>query len=324
MTTISDIQQQLEPELALVNARIAEALTTGNSLLNGIIDNYLATKGKQIRPLLILMSAKLFGEVNRRTITSAAAIEMLHNATLIHDDVVDRTMQRRSQPTINAVWDNHMAVLVGDFFVSTSLHLAVETDNFEVISTMAQLGRTLSLGEVDQIDKARTHVLSEDAYMTIIASKTASLFEACVKIGAMSVGAPESDADRLMHYAKLLGLAFQIRDDIFDYYEDAAVGKPTGNDLREGKVTLPLLAALSRTDAPDRQTMLDMLGADELTDTQINRLVAFARDNGGIDYAYDRMHTLRDEAVAVLDTLPQNSMTEAFRILIDYVIARGN
>lgn len=323
MTTIKDIQEYLGTELGEVNAHIIRALTTSNPLMNSIITNYLSSKGKQIRPLLILMSARMFGDINRHTIASAAAIEMLHNATLIHDDVVDQTMKRRSRPTINAVWDNHMAVLVGDFFVSTSLSTAVETGSIDVVQTMARLGQILSLGEVDQIDKARVHALSEDAYMSIIASKTASLFEACVSIGAMSVNAPEEQRDTLMRFAKLLGLCFQIRDDIFDYYEDTRIGKPTGNDLREGKITLPLIHVLNCRDHMDCETMRDLAFKDILDDSEIATLVAYARDNGGIDYAYSRMNQLRDEAVSMLDTLPCTDMREAFRTLIDYVIARN-
>jgi octaprenyl-diphosphate synthase len=323
MTTINEIRQSFAHELGEVNNHISKSLTTSNALLNGIIENYLATKGKQIRPLLVMMAAKLFGSsINQASISAAAAIEMLHNASLIHDDVVDQTMTRRSRPTINAVWDNHMAVLVGDFFISTALATALETSNASIISIMAQLGRELSLGEVDQIDKARVHALSESAYMSIIESKTASLFEACVKLGALSVDAPADETSRLTEFTRLLGLCFQIRDDIFDYYEDTNIGKPTGNDLREGKVTLPLLYVLNNHDIPNREAMRSLAAKDTLSDDEINTLVMFARDNGGIDYAYRRMKEMRDQAVEILYTLPQSDTREAFRVLIDYVITR--
>ncbi len=325
MMTIDDIQQSLAPELKTLNAHIAHSLTTSNPLMNSIIDNYLKTKGKQIRPLLILMAARMFGEIDDNTISAAAAIEMLHNATLIHDDVVDQTPTRRSHPTINAIWDNHMAVLVGDFFVSTSLATAMETGNATVVSILARLGQELSLGEVDQIDKAQKHTLSEDAYMAIIASKTASLFEACVEIGALSVNAPKDCTKRLMQFARRLGLCFQIRDDIFDYFDDATeIGKPTGNDLREGKITLPLLYTLTTDQIPGQHEMLTIVSKDDLSDSDISTLVAYARDNGGIDYAYDRMHILRDEAIDILHTFPPSEMRDAFATMIDYVIARVN
>lgn len=302
---------------------MVEALATSNPLMNEIVTNYLKVKGKQIRPVLVILSAKMFGSPNKSTIAAAASIEMLHNASLIHDDVVDDTMTRRSRPTINAIWDNHVAVLVGDFFTSTSLRMAVETGDLKVIETIAELGRTLSLGEIDQINKARTHVLDEQAYLEIIAKKTASLFVACVQMGGISVATDPKEIDLLAKFAYNLGLCFQIRDDIFDYFADSKIGKPTGNDLREGKVTLPLLYALSRTELPDHEAMLDLVRSEELDSRAIATLIAYAVDNGGIDYAYKRMEQLRAEAVNVIDQFPDSPTRRAFIGLFDYIIARN-
>lgn len=322
MTILDDIQKTISPEIELLNKCMADTLATPNAMMNEIVSNYLKTKGKQIRPILVILSAKLFGGVSPETISAAAAIEMLHNASLIHDDVVDDTHTRRNRPTINAIWDNHIAVLVGDFFVSSSLRQAVTTGDLRVIDTISRLGCTLSLGEIDQIDKARGHDLDEQSYLGIIADKTASLFVACVKMGGYSVNASEADIERLSRFAYLFGLCFQIKDDIFDYFEDTAIGKPTGNDLREGKVTLPLLYALSRADMPRHEEMKSLVCGDSLSTEEIAGLIDFAKEAGGIDYAYRRMEEFRAEAVEVISEFPDSEMRRTFINLFDYVIAR--
>ena len=322
MTILDDIQKTISPEIELLNKCMADTLATPNAMMNEIVSNYLKTKGKQIRPILVILSAKLFGGVSPETISAAAALEMLHNASLIHDDVVDDTHTRRNRPTINAIWDNHIAVLVGDFFVSSSLRQAVTTGDLRVIETISRLGCTLSLGEIDQIDKARGHDLDEQSYLGIIADKTASLFVACVKMGGYSVNASDADIERLSRFAYLFGLCFQIKDDIFDYFEDTAIGKPTGNDLREGKVTLPLLYALSRTDMPRHEEMKSLVCGDSLSTEEIAGLIDFAKEAGGIDYAYRRMEEFRAEAVEVISGFPDSEMRRTFINLFDYVIAR--
>lgn len=322
MTILDDIQKTIAPEIKQLNECMADTLATPNELMNEIVANYLKTKGKQIRPILVILSARLFGGVTPHTISAAASIEMLHNASLIHDDVVDDTDVRRNRPTINAIWDNHIAVLVGDFFVSSSLRQAVATGDLRVIDTISRLGCTLSLGEIDQIDKARGHDLDEEAYLGIIGDKTASLFVACVKMGGYSVNASAEDIERLSRFAYLFGLCFQIKDDIFDYFEDTAIGKPTGNDLREGKVTLPLLYALSRTDLPEHDAMRSLACSDSLDTEEINTLIDYAKRAGGIEYAYDRMAQLRDEAVEIIKGFPDSDIRRTFIGLFDYVIAR--
>ena len=289
-----------------------------------IVGNYLKTKGKQIRPILVLLSAKLFGGITDATIDAAASIEMLHNASLIHDDVVDDTLTRRSRPTVNAIWDNHIAVLVGDFFVSSSLHNAVATGDLRIIDTISHLGRILSLGEIDQINKARYHDITEESYLEIIGSKTASLFVACIKMGGYSVNASDEDIERMCRFAQLFGLCFQIRDDIFDYFEDSRVGKPTGNDLREGKITLPLLHVLSIDTLPSHKEMNELVRNDELSSEQIATLIAYAREFGGIDYAYDCMSRFRDEAVEIINHFPDTEIRRSFISLFDFIIARHN
>lgn len=296
-------------------------LHSSNALMNSVIENYLRVKGKQIRPILVMLAARLLGTVNERVIASAAAVELLHNASLIHDDVVDDTKTRRGVTTINGLWDNHIAVLVGDYFVSTALLEAMSTGDVRAVSSIANLGKLLSLGEIDQIYNARFHQLSEEAYFGVISRKTASLFVACVEMGAYAVDAADDEIDHLRRYAELLGLCFQIKDDVFDYYDDKKIGKPTGNDLREGKITLPLLHVLLETQA-DGGPMLELSQKAVLSDDEIMQLIGYAKDRGGIDYAYSRMEGLYEEAVRELDYLPAGKERDAFDLLFRYVIAR--
>ncbi|MDE6086398.1 MAG: polyprenyl synthetase family protein [Muribaculaceae bacterium] len=321
MTSITDIQTEIKPELSLLNERIAQRLHSSNALMNTVIENYLKVKGKQIRPILVMLSARLFGEVNDRVIASAAAVELLHNASLIHDDVVDDTRTRRGVTTINGLWDNHIAVLVGDYFVSTSLQEAISTGDSRAIASIANLGKLLSLGEIDQIYNARYHCLSEEAYLGVISRKTASLFVACVEMGAYAVDADVRYISHLRDFAELLGLCFQIKDDIFDYFDDDKIGKPTGNDLREGKITLPLLhALLENPDSP----MCELAMKDQLDEQEILTLINYAKECNGIEYAYDYMKRLYNKACEQLQFLPDGPGREAFDALFRYVISRDS
>ncbi len=322
MTALESIQQTISVELKALNDRISSTLKTSNELMNQVVDTYLQTKGKQIRPILVLLSAKLFGEVNDNVISAAAAVEMLHNASLIHDDVVDDTKKRRNKPTINSIWDNHIAVLVGDFFVSVSLQQAINTGDIRIIKSISNLGKLLSLGEIDQIYNARYHKLSEEAYFEVIGRKTASLFVSCIELGGYASGADDKRLKDMSRFAELLGLCFQIKDDIFDYYEDEKIGKPTGNDLREGKITLPLLYALSRTDINQHEEMLQLSRKEELQSEDINTLINFAKENGGIEYAYDTMARLRNEAMEIIAQFPDSDTKKSFISIFDYIIER--
>lgn len=322
MTQFEEIQQSIRPELEQLHQRIASSLESPNKLMSQVIDGYLKSKGKLIRPILVILTAKLFGEVTDRVIASAAAVEMLHNASLIHDDVVDDSAERRSQPTINNVWGNHIAVLVGDFFVSNALQQGISTGDIRVVEVLANLGKLLSLGEIDQIYNARFHTLDERAYFEIISRKTASLFVSCIKMGGYSTDTSDQAMEPMTRFAELLGLCFQIKDDIFDYFDDDKIGKPTGNDLREGKITLPLLYALSRTDLTEHDEMIRLSRKELLETTDIRTLIEFAKNAGGIEYAYKTMERLRDEALAILANYPDNETTRAFAAIFNFVIAR--
>lgn len=323
MTNFDEIRDLISSDLERLQKIIKQSLSSNSPLLNKIVDKYLETKGKQIRPIIVVLSAKFFGaEVSDGVLCGAASVELLHNASLIHDDVIDETKQRRGHDTINNTWDNHIAVLVGDFFVSNALACAIRTNDFRVISTISELGKELSTGEIDQIDVAKHHSIDEQTYFSIINKKTASLFQSCVKVGGYSVGASDIDIANLSKFVELLGLSFQIKDDIFDYFKDDAIGKPTGNDLREGKVTLPLIYALSHTESPRHEEMRRLADSDSLTTEQIETLIDFAKAEGGIEYAYATMERLRAEARSILDPYPDNEAKRAFLSLFDYIIKR--
>lgn len=323
MTNFDEIRDLISSDLERLQKIIKQSLSSNSPLLNKIVDKYLETKGKQIRPIIVVLSAKFFGaEVSDGVLCGAASVELLHNASLIHDDVIDETKQRRGHDTINNTWDNHIAVLVGDFFVSNALACAIRTNDFRVISTISELGKELSTGEIDQIDVAKHHSIDEQTYFSIINKKTASLFQSCVKVGGYSVGASDIDIANLSKFVELLGLSFQIKDDIFDYFKDDAIGKPTGNDLREGKVTLPLIYALSRTESPRHGEMRRLADSDSLTTEQIETLIDFAKAEGGIEYAYATMERLRAEARSILEPYPDSEAKQAFMSLFDYIIKR--
>ena len=322
MSTLEVIQQEIAPELKRLNQLISDQLSSSNELMNQVIANYLQSKGKLIRPIIVMLSAKLFGPVSDTVLSAAAAVELLHNASLIHDDVVDEAKTRRNRPTINSVWDNHIAVLVGDFFVSSAMQQAIATKDIRIIDSLCHLGKLLSLGEIDQIFNARYHTLTEEAYFQIINYKTASLFVACARMGCYASGVDGERLERLSRFTELLGLCFQMRDDIFDYYDSALVGKPTGNDLREGKITLPLLSVLLRPDAPDHDAMVALSRKEQLDEHEIETLMRYARDNGGIDSCYEQMHRLRDEAMILLDTFADCRARQLLGDLFDFIITR--
>ena len=322
MDRLAKIQQRIEPELAKMNAIIRESLASDNDLMDTVVTNYLLTKGKQIRPIMVILSAKFFGDVNNHVLHAGAALEMLHNASLIHDDVVDDTALRRGKATVNNQWGNHIAVLVGDFFVANALAAGIRTGNLSIISSLSDLGKELSLGEVDQICNVRYHRLDEDHYMSMIRKKTASLFRNCVKMGAEAVNVPEKAYRSLAQYAEMLGICFQIRDDIFDYFSNPLIGKPTGNDLREGKVTLPLLHAINTAPEPVAQSVKEMLHKGDLNEKEIGILIDFAKEYDGIEFSFAKMREMQSEAEKLLDVYPDSEWKETFLQLFDYIISR--
>ncbi len=324
MTTLEAIHKTIAPELELLNRQMSERLSTSNPLMDKVVTAQLSSKGKQIRPMIVILCSKLVGDANSNTIAAAASVELLHNATLIHDDVVDDSKTRRNKPTINSIWDNHIAVLVGDYFVSCAMQQAISTGDIRIIDSLCHLGKLLSLGEIDQIYNARYHTLTEETYYNIIGNKTASLFVACAKMGCYAAGVADDRVDALAEFARLLGLCFQIRDDVFDYFGSDSIGKPTSNDLKEGKITLPLLHTLLREDLPDHSAMLELSRKEILDDNDIATLISYAVDNGGIDHAFAEMKRLRDKASEALAAFPESESKKALLSLFDYIIARDH
>ncbi len=322
MDSLSIIRNRLEKELDAMNEIITSSLSTPNDMMNEVVTYYLRQKGKQLRPVMVILSARFFGKICEDVLYAGAALEMLHNASLIHDDIVDETSVRRGRPSVNNVWGNHIAVLVGDFFVSNALAAGIHTGNINVISSLSELGKELSLGEIDQICNAREHHFDYDSYFGMIRKKTASLFRNCVMMGAETVGVREERYAPLLDYGEKLGLCFQIKDDIFDYSPSTKIGKPTGNDLREGKVTLPLLYALAEGPQDEAEKIRGILRRGDLSEEEIAQAIRFAVDNGGIEYAYSRMREFENEAEKDLAGYPDSEWKDAFHQLFDYIIAR--
>ena len=322
MEKIKEIQKGLQLELEAMNALIAEALDTRNQLMNAVVTQYLEVKGKQLRPMLVILSAKMFGDASDAVLCAGAALEMLHNASLIHDDVVDETDLRRGRTTINAYMGNHIAVLVGDYFVSNALAMGIRSGDLEVVAALSALGKELSLGEIDQITNVREHRFDTESYFTMIRQKTAALFSHCVRMGAKLGGATPEELAPLAEYADLLGCCFQIKDDVFDYFENPQIGKPTGNDLREGKVTLPLLYALNDAPAEESAPYKELLIRGNLNGDEIVSLVEFAKAHGGIERAFQTMRGMQRRAEEIIAPYPETESKEAFRTIFDYIISR--
>lgn len=316
------IKDVIGGDLENFNNALCKSLSTDNLLLKSVIDYYLQAKGKQIRPIMVILSSRLFGEINEDTMSAAVAIELLHNATLIHDDVVDSSPLRRGRRTVNNIWDNRVAVLVGDFFVSTALQSAIRSNNIKTISLIAELGKELATGEIDQIETADEHILDEKRYFNVIKQKTASLFSSCMLMGGYSNGATEEQLNALEQYGNKLGLCFQIKDDIFDYFADDSVGKPTGSDLKEGKVSLPLLYAIQSNSDERNAQMRTLLMNQSLTDDEISMLIEYAKEMGGIEYSESIMHKLKDEALQALSLFPDSKVKRVLVDLLDYIIDR--
>lgn len=323
LKVLDTIQATMAGDIEAMNGIIRQELHTDHALVNSIVDNYLLTKGKQIRPILVMLAARMFGDIDEKVLFAAASLEMLHNATLIHDDVVDQTPVRRGRPTINAVWDNHLAVLSGDIFVSKALTAGIRTGSLPILKSLSSLGTELSLGEMDQLFNARNHEFNEEAYYAMIARKTASLFRGCVRIGCQAVDAPEDKMVILEEYAYIMGMAFQIRDDIFDYFPSDDIGKPSGHDLLEGKVTLPLLHAIKTAPENESRPVMDLLASDDqLSPSAIKALQEFAIANGGVESAYRKMNEFKERGKELLHDLPAGESRRFFEEIFEYIIQR--
>ena len=323
MDYISVIKQPIESELDDFVQLFNESLSHTDGLLQQVLDHIRKRAGKRMRPMLILLMAKNFGRVTDATLHAAVGLERLHTASLVHDDVVDESKQRRGQLSVNAEYDNKVAVLVGDYILSTALLYVSRTHSEIVVRYLSELGRTLSNGEILQLSNIQNEEISEQAYYRVIQQKTAALFEACASIGALSAGASEDDIHQAKLFGSNLGMIFQIRDDIFDYYDNSDIGKPTGNDMTEGKLTLPVIYALNTTRDADMLALARKVKSGDVSREEIERLVEFTKQNGGIEYADKKMWEIHAESVHFLESeVTDPEVRRSLRGYLDYVIER--
>lgn len=323
MDYISRIRKPIDGELSDFNKLFTDALTHKDGLLSQALAYIRQRTGKRMRPMLILLMARNYGCVSDVTQNAAVGLELLHTASLVHDDVVDESSERRGQASVNAEYDNKVAVLVGDYLLSTALLHVAYTKNTNIVKYLAELGRTLASGEILQLSNIANAQISEDVYYQVIKQKTAALFEACCAIGALSAGASDENIEKAKKFGQDLGIIFQIRDDIFDYYDSDKIGKPTGNDMAEGKLTLPVIYALNSTHDEKMMELAYKVKERSATTTDISKLVSFAKDNGGISYAERRMNDFHRSAMQFIETqVTSPELKDSLSAYLDFVIFR--
>ena len=321
MDVLTQIRKPIEREMADFESLFGITLQHQNALLTMALQHVLSRKGKLMRPILVLLAAKRYSKVNDAVLHAAVSLEMLHTASLVHDDVVDESGERRGQLSVNALMDNKAAVLVGDYLLSTSLKHAATAGSLEVVDIVARLGQTLSDGELQQLSNVKSDEISEEQYFDVIRSKTASLFASCAEVGALLSGATKAQIVRLRDFGTYVGLCFQIRDDVFDYY-DVEVGKPTGNDMKEGKLTLPVIYAVLQPGAEKWHEIALKVRAGKATEDEIKNLVEFTKQSGGIDYARHKMDEIRNSALELLSDEGNDEVREALQLYLDFVLKR--
>lgn len=325
MDYLSIIKHPIEAELADFVSLFNQSLSHEDGLLGSALEHIRKRAGKRMRPILILLMARNFGQITDVTQNAAVGLELLHTASLVHDDVVDESEERRGQASVNATYDNKVAVLVGDYILSTALLCVARTHSEQIVTYLAELGRTLSDGEILQLSNIGRKDISEDVYYDVIKQKTAALFEACAGIGALSSGASEEDVMAAKQFGQNLGIIFQIRDDIFDYYDSKEIGKPTGNDMAEGKLTLPVIHAVNNGGDEDMKRLALKVKDHSVMAEEIASLVDYTKRMGGIEYAEKRMWDFHAEAQRFLDErVGQQEIKEALQAYLDFVIKRNS
>ncbi len=325
MDYLSLIKQPIVTELNDFIDLFNQSLSHSDGLLETALSHIRNRGGKRMRPILMLLMAKNYGGVTEATQYAAVGLELLHTASLVHDDVVDESEERRGQMSVNASYNNKVAVLVGDYILSTSLLHVSLTHNEIIVQRLARLGQTLSNGEILQLTNTSQDGLSEDIYYQVIERKTAALFEACAAIGAISAGQNPDEVEAAVKFGQNIGIIFQIRDDIFDYYDSKEIGKPTGNDMAEGKLTLPVIYAINSTQDEQMIALARKVKARTITTEEIARLVEFTKQNGGIQYAERRMLDFHREAMAFIENeVKSPEIAKAFQAYLDFVIQRKN
>lgn len=322
MNVLEQIKAPVAADLDRLRETLRQVLQTENPLLAKAVDHTLQASGKQIRPMLVMLAARMVGEVNESVVNVALALEMLHTSSLVHDDIIDESDRRRGLPSLNAVFGNKTAVLVGDYILCKGMELACKTDDMRVIKYIMQLGQALTEGELLQLDCLESEELSEARYFEVISNKTASLFSVCARLGALAAGGTEEEAERLARYGKLIGMCFQVRDDVFDYGQND-VGKPTGNDMKEGKLTLPVIYAITHSGNEEMRQLAMKVRRLEASDEEIAQLVRFTIDEGALDYAAWRMKDMQGMADGLIDDSRNKEVADALHLLAAFVAERG-
>ncbi|MFY8189102.1 MAG: polyprenyl synthetase family protein [Flavobacterium sp.] len=324
MKITEQIKQPILNEMELFEKKFQDSMSSKVALLNRITYYIINRKGKQMRPMFVFLTAKMVanGEVNERTFRGASVIELIHTATLVHDDVVDDSNRRRGFFSINALWKNKIAVLVGDYLLSKGLLLSIDNNDFDLLKIISVAVREMSEGELLQIEKARRLDISEDIYYEIIRQKTATLIAACCALGARSV-AKEDDAlvEKMRKFGELIGMAFQIKDDLFDYTEEA-IGKPTGIDIKEQKMTLPLIYVLNNANSKDKSWLINSIKNHNKDKRRVREVISFVKTNHGLLYAEQKMKKFQEEALALIKDFPASTYKNALELMVNYVIDR--
>ena len=324
MDYLSIIKKPIQQELDEFVALFEDSLSHTDGLLSSTLEHIRKRGGKRMRPILTLLVAKNFGEVNSVTQHAAVGLELLHTASLVHDDVVDESSERRGQPSVNASFNNKVAVLVGDYILSTALYYVSKSQNNAIVTSLAQLGQILSSGELLQMNNFKDDGISEEVYYKVISKKTASLFATCAQNGALSVGASEEEVRAAYDFGLSVGMIFQIRDDIFDYFDDKEIGKPTGNDMAEGKLTLPVIYALKNSNYESMHTLARKVKAGRINADEIAVLVEFAKTYGGIDYAVKKMEDFSKQAQNYIEFhVKQPEIRESLMRYLEFVALRN-
>jgi len=322
MNAIKKIKSPIQQEMHLFESKFKESLKSNVPLLDKVMHYIVKRKGKQMRPMFVFLSNKMFGEINESTYRSASLIELLHTATLVHDDVIDDANLRRGFFSVNALWKNKIAVLVGDFLLSQGLLLSLQNEEYNLLQIVSKAVKDMSEGELLQIEKARRLDIEEDIYFEIIRQKTAALIAACCACGATAANQDKETVEKMREFGELVGIAFQMKDDLFDYYNEDIIGKPTGIDIKEQKMTLPLIFALKHASKKDRKFIIQTVKKHNTDTERVSKVLALVKQSGGIEYTIEKMKGYQNKALALLKTFDDNESRKSLELLVNFVIER--
>ena len=322
MNTIKEIKKPIQQEMLLFEKKFKDSLNSKVPLLDKILHYIVKRKGKQMRPMFVFLSGKLFGEINESSFRAASLIELLHTATLVHDDVIDDANMRRGFFSINALWKNKIAVLVGDYLLSKGLLMSLENEEYDLLQIVSKAVKEMSEGELLQIEKARKLDIEEDVYFEIIRQKTATLIAACCACGAVTAKQDKETIERMRKFGELVGIAFQMKDDLFDYYNEDIIGKPTGIDIKEQKMTLPLMYTLRNCNRKQKKFIIQTVKNHNTNSDRVSKVLEIVKKSGGINYTVEKMKTYQEEALSLLKTFDDNESRKSLELLVNFVIER--